>query len=183
MLFRSATVLDIPNITADYNVSAGYDSWFTLFGQFFDHGLDLIPKAGAAVIIPLNQDDPLYVTGSNSNFMVLTRAADSTGESLNTTTPWIDQSQTYGSHPSQNFFLREYSVTTSGTSATIKSTGKMLDNSSMNSGKPIGMPTWKMVKDQALSLGFLLTDYDAMAIPVIATDQYGKFIEIGRAHV
>ena len=108
--------------------------------------------------------------------MVLTRAADSTGESLNTTTPWIDQSQTYGSHPSQNFFLREYSVTTSGTSATIKSTGKMLDNSSMNSGKPIGMPTWKMVKDQALSLGFLLTDYDAMAIPVIATDQYGKFI-------
>ena len=50
-------VLLIPNITADYNVSAGYNSWFTLFGQFFDHGLDLIPKGGAAVSIPLGADD------------------------------------------------------------------------------------------------------------------------------
>ncbi len=167
--------LDIPNITPDYNVSAGYNSWFTLFGQFFDHGLDLVPKAGAAVVIPLQPDDPLYVEGA-PNMMVLTRAANASGESLNITTPWVDQSQTYGSHPSQNFFLREYSVIPSGSNVTIKSTGRLLDNSSWNSGKPTGMPTWNTVKNQAAHLGITLTDYDAESIPVIASDQYGKMI-------
>lgn len=164
------TVLDIPNITADYNVSAGYDSWFTLFGQFFDHGLDLIPKAGASVLIPLLKDDPLYVQGSNTNFMVLTRAADATGESINLTTPWIDQSQTYGSHPSQNVFLREYSFGNTASTRAV-ATGRLLDESSAG-----GMPTWKVVKAQAKKLGILLSDYDVNSVPVIATNQYGKFI-------
>ena len=164
------TVLDIPNITADYNVSAGYDSWFTLFGQFFDHGLDLIPKAGAAVMIPLLKDDPLYVQGSNTNFMVLTRAADATtGESINLTTPWIDQSQTYGSHPSQNVFIREYSFGITAATRAV-ATGRLLDDGAG------GMPTWKVVKAQAKKLGILLNGYDVNSVPVIATNQYGKFI-------
>ena len=163
------TVLSIPNITADYNVSAGYDSWFTLFGQFFDHGLDLIPKAGAAVMIPLLADDPLYVP-SGPNFMVLTRAADATtGESVNSTSPWIDQSQTYGSHPSQNVFVREYSFGNSSSTRAV-STGALLDDPNG------GMPTWKTVKAQSLKLGIKLSDYDVNSVPVIATNQYGKFI-------
>ncbi|MEI7476849.1 MAG: peroxidase family protein, partial [Actinomycetes bacterium] len=163
-------VLSIPNITADYNVSAGYDSWFTLFGQFFDHGLDLIPKAGAAVFIPLIADDPLYVQGSRTNFMVLTRAADATtGESINLTSPWIDQSQTYGSHPSQNVFVREYNFGNSSSTRAIP-TGALLDDPAG------GMPTWKTVKAQSLKLGINLSDYDVNSVPVIATNQYGKFI-------
>ena len=52
-----------------------FNSWFTLFGQFFDHGLDLVGKGGSGtVFIPLQPDDPLYVAGSHTNFMVLTRA-------------------------------------------------------------------------------------------------------------
>ena len=165
------TVLDIPNITADYNVSAGYDSWFTLFGQFFDHGLDLIPKAGAGVLIPLVKDDPLYVQGSSTNFMVLTRAADAkTGESINLTTPWIDQSQTYGSHPSQNVFLREYSFGITAATRAVP-TGRLLDETSAG-----GMPTWKVIKTKSLGLGIKLSDYDVNSVPVIATNQYGKFI-------
>ncbi|MEI6109085.1 MAG: peroxidase family protein, partial [Actinomycetes bacterium] len=118
-------VLQIPNITPDYNVSAGYNSWFTLFGQFFDHGLDLIPKAGTSVYIPLDQSDPVYTPGA-PNFMVLTRGANATtGESINTTTPYVDQSQTYGSHASQNFFLREYSFPTTGPVAT----GRLIEGS------------------------------------------------------
>ncbi|MER2269087.1 heme peroxidase, partial [Methylobacterium oxalidis] len=31
----------IPNVSPDEGLSAPYNSWFTLFGQFFDHGLDL----------------------------------------------------------------------------------------------------------------------------------------------
>jgi|GEM_PF-1607535 len=197
-----STVLKIPNITADYNVSAGYNSWFTLFGQFFDHGLDLIPKAGATVLIPLMQDDPLYIPSPQApNFMVLTRGAGaSTGDSVNTTTPYVDQSQTYGSHPSQNFFLREYKFA-SGTGYPTSS-GRLLEGTdqkyttpfpadwtanltvggtltSANGGTDIGnggLATWREIKAQARLLGFNLTDYDARSIPVIATDQYGKFI-------
>ena len=34
----------IPNVAPDVGLSAPYNSWFTLFGQFFDHGLDLMNK-------------------------------------------------------------------------------------------------------------------------------------------
>ncbi len=193
-------VYEIPNVTPDYNVSAGYNSWFTLFGQFFDHGLDLIPKAGASVYIPLQGTDPLYIASPYSpNFMVLTRGADATGNSMNITTPYVDQSQTYGSHPSQNFFIREYTFDT--TTGVPHSTGKLLEGTDVSfdtlptswttsnhiggtlnfptggvDSTNHGLPTWKVMKAQALLLGIKLTDYDVVDVPVVATDQYGKFI-------
>jgi len=51
--------LFIPNITPDFGLSAPYNLMFTFFGQFFDHGLDLVTKSGGAVIMPLKADDPL----------------------------------------------------------------------------------------------------------------------------
>ena len=37
--------------------------WFTFFGQFFDHGLDLVTKGGSGtVFIPLQPDDPLITS-------------------------------------------------------------------------------------------------------------------------
>ena len=51
----------ITNIAPDEGLSAPFNSWFTLFGQFFDHGLDLVDKGGnGTVFIPLMPDDPLY---------------------------------------------------------------------------------------------------------------------------
>ena len=38
--------LFIPNVTPDNGLSAPFNSFFTIFGQFFDHGLDLITKNG-----------------------------------------------------------------------------------------------------------------------------------------
>ena len=38
----------IPNVTPDVGLSPPYNSLFTLFGQFFDHGLDLSSRAAAA---------------------------------------------------------------------------------------------------------------------------------------
>ena len=32
------------NLAPDEGLSASFNSWFTLFGQFFDHGLDLVAK-------------------------------------------------------------------------------------------------------------------------------------------
>ena len=49
------------NVAPDEGLSAPFNSWFTLFGQFFDHGLDLVAKGGSGtVFIPLQPDDPLY---------------------------------------------------------------------------------------------------------------------------
>ena len=66
---------EIPNVTPDAGLSAPFNAWFTFFGQFFDHGLDLVTKGdNGNVYIPLQPDDPLYVPGGHTNFMVVTRA-------------------------------------------------------------------------------------------------------------
>ncbi len=113
----------VPNVSADLGDTAPYNGFFTIFGQFFDHGLDLTNKGGSGqVIIPLNPDDPLYKPGSPTNFMVLTRAtnqpgpdgklgtADDVRENINQTTPWIDLNQVYTSNASHQVFLREYTT-------------------------------------------------------------------------
>ena len=52
--------LDIPNVTTDVGLSPPYNSLFTIFGQFFDHGLDKITNGGnGTVFVPLKADDPL----------------------------------------------------------------------------------------------------------------------------
>ena len=44
----------IPNVAPDAGLSAPFNSWMTFFGQFFDHGLDLVTKGGSGtVFIPL----------------------------------------------------------------------------------------------------------------------------------
>ena len=57
----------IPNVAPDGGLSAPFNSWFTMFGQFFDHGLDLINKGGNGTVrILLKFDDPLYERGADN---------------------------------------------------------------------------------------------------------------------
>jgi Ca2+-binding RTX toxin-like protein len=170
----------IVNVAPDAD-AAPFNQWFTLFGQFFDHGLDLVNKGkSGSVIIPLQPDDPLYVAGSHENFMVLTRATNQPGpdgivgtdddihEHMNQTTPFIDQNQTYTSHPSHQVFLREYALDAGGKPV---ATGALLDHAGG------GLPTWGDIKAQARAmLGINLTDEDVTNIPLLATDEYGQFI-------
>src|SRR5687768_14279574 len=120
-------VFEIPNQAPDVGLSAPFNSWMTFFGQFFDHGLDLVAKGGSGTIfIPLQPDDPLYVEGGHTNFMVLTRAtnqpgedgilgtADDVHEHTNLTSPFVDQNQTYSSHASHQVFLRAYEMNALG---------------------------------------------------------------------
>ena len=44
-------VFFIPNVAPDEGLSAPFNSWFTFFGQFFDHGLDLVNKGGNGTVI------------------------------------------------------------------------------------------------------------------------------------
>ena len=170
----------LPNAAPDEGLSAPFNSWFTLFGQFFDHGLDLVNKGGSGtVFVPLQPDDPLYVPGSQTNFMVLTRATVSAGPDgvmgtsddvgpVNTTTSFVDQNQTYTSHPSHQVFLRQYELNAEGKPV---ATGKLIE------GANGGMATWGEVKAQAASkLGILLTDSDVGSVPLLRTDAYGNFI-------
>ncbi len=55
----SHQTLFIPNVTTDVGLSPPYNSLFTLFGQFFDHGVDQTVKGGGTVFVPLKADDPL----------------------------------------------------------------------------------------------------------------------------
>ena len=172
----------IPNIAPDEGISAPFNGWMTFFGQFFDHGLDLITKgSNGTIYIPLQPDDPLYVEGGHTNFMVMTRAtpvtagpdgvpgtSDDSIEHINTTTPFVDQNQTYTSHASHQVFLREYKLDASGKPV---ATGNLLN------GKNGGLPTWADIKEQAKTmLGIELTDADVGMVPLLRTDPYGKFI-------
>ena len=182
--------LKLPAVAPDEGLSAPFNSWFTLFGQFFDHGLDLVNKGGnGAVMIPLQPDDPLYSTAPGAaNFMVLTRATTSPGadgvlgnnpvtpqdESLddgrpvNTTTSFVDQNQTYTSHSSHQVFVRQYVL---GGDGKPVATGKLIE------GGNGGMATWAELKVEAKDkLGILLTDDDVGKVPLLRTDQYGNFI-------
>lgn len=181
----------IPNVAPDVGLSAPYNSMFTLFGQFFDHGLDLVTKGGGTVFMPLQQDDPLFIPNSPTNFMVLTRAtnlpgpdgvvgddpatpqdesADDVQEATNTTTPFVDQNQTYTSHPSHQVFLRQYA--NDPLSGKPVSTGRLID------GTPAGnIGRWSDIKAQAASLlGIALEDVDVLNVPLLATDPYGRFL-------
>jgi hypothetical protein len=142
-------------------------------------GPDDIPNSGDEV--PANQ-----------RFMVLTRAqnqpgpdgilgdnpatgvdesADDIQNANNTDSPWVDQSQTYTSHPSHQAFLREYAMNASNRPV---ATGKLLGGTGNGA---TGMATWASVKAQAATkLGLLLRDIDVTNIPMLATDPYGKFI-------
>ena len=59
----SHQTLFIPNVTTDTGLSPPYNSLFTFFGQFFDHGIDQTEKSGGTVFITLNADDPLRTVG------------------------------------------------------------------------------------------------------------------------
>ena len=184
--------LFIPNITPDFGLSAPFNLMFTFFGQFFDHGLDLVNKGGNGnVIMPLQPDDPLFIPGSPANFMVMTRAtmlpgpdgivgtADDIHDSINQTTPWVDQNQTYTSHPAHQVFLRQYVMV----GGKPMQDGKVLDGG-FCSPRGTGIPgdqicnigNWAEVKAQASTkLGIRLLDRDVFDVPLVLTDPYGHF--------
>jgi len=189
------STLFIPNIAPDAGLSAPFNAWMAIFGQFFDHGLDLVNKGGnGTVFIPLAADDPLRTHGpdgiagngdevpANLAFMVLTRATQAmhpgadgilgTGDdyitSNNQTTPFVDQNQTYTSHPSHQAFIREYAFDVNGD---VVATGHLLE------GAFGGLATWADIKAQAATmLGILLTDQDVLNVPLLATDDYGRLL-------
>lgn len=174
--------LYLPNMTADEALSPPVNMWFVFFGQFFDHGLDLVDKSPEdAIIVPLSPDDPLYAqTPPEMRWLAMSRAtnqpgpdgvagtADDVREHQNRTTPWVDQNQTYTSHPAHQVFIREYAL---GTDGRPYATGRLLN------GDNGGLATWDDVQEQARDvLGIDLVDESVLNVPQVAVDLYGQFI-------
>ena len=171
----------IRNVAPDEGLSAPFNSWFTLFGQFFDHGLDLVNKGGnGTVFIPLMPDDPLYVQGGNTNFMVLTRAtlagpgadgvmgtSDDTDRPVNTTTPFVDQTRPTRHIPRTRYFyastystqqaIRRHRQADRGRQWRHGDLGRCQGAGRGSSRHPAGRP-------------------NVGNVPLLATDPYGEFI-------
>ena len=195
--------LTIPNVAPDEGLSASFNSWFTLFGQFFDHGLDLVGKGqSGTVFIPLQPDDPLIthgpdgiagtgdeITNPGLQFMVLTRAT--------VLSPGLDgvlgDNPATAANEAADDHARPLNTTTSfvdqnQTYASHSSHQVFLRQYVLDaSGRPVatgkliegangGMANWGEVKQQALLLGIELTDFDVGKVPLLRTDQYGNFI-------
>lgn len=96
------------------------NGWFAIFGQFFDHGLDKLGAGGQGtkIKIALATDDPLYgvigTDGLPTTSITMSRATvsgvDANGAPtyINHTSPFIDQSQTYGSDEQITQLLRKW---------------------------------------------------------------------------
>jgi VCBS repeat-containing protein len=112
------------------------NSFLAYFGQFFDHGLDFLDKGGQGtkITIPLATTDPLYrapgtdgpldqgntrITVARANIVVDGNGdpvfdANGNVQWINHTSPYIDQSQTYGSDADITSLLREWVSTDGG---------------------------------------------------------------------
>ena len=161
--------LFIPNAAPDEGLSAPINAYITFFGQFFDHGLDLIEKGGnGSVLIPVPEDDPLF--DPTSPTMMLTRATqfneDGKRQFLNRTTPHVDQQQTYGSHGAQQALLRHYTLV----DGKPQNSGRLINGMPQGMmGTAMGMATWADVRNQARNvLGIQLDDQDVVIVPAFS---------------
>lgn len=147
-----------------------FSGYMTLVGQFFDHGLDFVHKGqDGVVLVPLLPGDPLYVEGSPFNFMMASRTNTVNGESVNTISPFIDLSQSYGSAASHTAFLREYTAAGAITGRLTSGNG-----TSPMSGPADGMATWWDIKQNAARVGVTLHDIDLTNIPEVRLNTNGS---------
>ncbi len=197
--------LFIPNVTTDVGLSPPYNSLFTFFGQFFDHGIDQTAKGGGTVFVPLHDDDPLiagpdHILGTNCGtataspecadnlppnlrFMVLTRAQNQPGpDGIMGTADDIQNANNTDSP-----WVDQSQTYTSHAAHQVflreyvnNSAGKPVSTGSLLGGAEpnrTGQATWATLKAQAATLlGLKLLDVDVANIPLLAADPYGKFI-------
>ncbi|MFL5929577.1 MAG: peroxidase family protein, partial [Gaiellaceae bacterium] len=196
--------LFIPNVTTDVGLSPPFNSWFTFFGQFFDHGVDQTVKSGGTVFVPLNDDDPLVLGAdgvlgtaddlpADKRFMVLTRAQNQPGPDGilgdDPATPLVDESadDVQNANNTDTPWVDQSQTYTSHSSHQVflreytlnshgkpVATGSLLDGVGAEAG---AQASWADVKAQASSLlGLWLKDTDVTNVPMLAADPYGKFI-------
>lgn len=86
-------------------------------------------------------------------------------QSVNTTSAYVDLSQSYGSVASHTAFIREYQVV----NERFEITGRLLSGGEDkdNDGRPDGMATWKSTVQNANVVNIILHDKDVADIPLV----------------
>ena len=156
------------------------NGWFAIFGQFFDHGLDKLGAGGQGtkIKIALATDDPLYGAlgpdGQPTTSINISRATvagvDANGDPtyINHTSPFIDQSQTYGSHAQMTQLLRQWVSSDNG--ATFHAGMELFDGQTLVDAwtRPDGvtthqtLPTLNELRDHILDTTSLVTNRQAL---------------------
>ena len=162
------------------------NGFFVLFGQFFDHGLDFIDKGqldgsgkNLTIKIALGVDDPLYgmlgpdgqpVTEITINRSTVQTVDGSGSEYVNHVSPFIDQSQTYGSDVQRTELLRQWVSTDGGT--TYHAGMNLLDGSTLATAW--ARPDGTMTNDTLPTLNELRTHIDATGRDALTWDDIGN---------
>ncbi|MGV1046086.1 peroxidase family protein [Limnohabitans sp.] len=89
-------------------------------------------------------------------------------ESINTVSPFIDLSQSYGSDPSKTAFVREYDINGVATGRLVSGNGDVGAD---------GMSTWKAIKVNAARLGIILHDVNVTDTPMVRLNADGSTYE------
>ena len=166
--------LFIPNVATDVGLSAPFNSMFTLFGQFFDHGLDLVTKGGGTVFMPLQAGRPARTTrAARTNFMILTRATNQPGRGRHPRQRRRRQDQQHDDavrRPEPDLHLPPVPPGLPARRTRRRDGGPPVDTGQLITGAGgDGMADWAGVKAQALErLGIVLTDTDVTNVPMLA---------------
>ena len=140
-------------------MSAPFNSWFTFFGQFFDHGLDLVTKGGNGIqssfrcspMIRCSTPGPMALRTRRTtppNFMVETRATMLPGpDGILGTADDIHETAKHHRRrlsirtrptprsPSHQVFLRAYAI---GADGEPHATGKLITNRDLGADGSFG---------------------------------------------
>ncbi|RFC62254.1 hypothetical protein DYI37_17265 [Fulvimarina endophytica] len=162
------------------------NGFFVLFGQFFDHGLDFIDKGqsdgagrNVTIKIALGVDDPLYgmlgpdgrpVTEITINRSTVETLDANGSEYVNHVSPFIDQSQTYGSDVQRTQLLREWVSSDGGQS--FHAGMKLLDGATLQT--PWARPDGTLTHETLPTLNELRAHIDATGRASLTWDDIGN---------
>jgi hypothetical protein len=91
----------------------GGSAFLTFFGQYFDHGLDFVGKAGApfgigSASFPITATRATPMPGTGNADGIPNSGDEVATQHINTVSPYADQNQTYGSHEAVTDLLRKW---------------------------------------------------------------------------
>jgi Ca2+-binding RTX toxin-like protein len=166
-----------------------YNGYFTMVGQFFDHGLDFVRKGKDGVVItPILPGDPLYldpaIYPNAKNYFTTSRTNTVAGESINAVSPHVDLSQAYGSVFSHTVLLKEWKIIPGNIIATgylLAHENKVSSNGAVTSLDG-GQPNWNDIKANAAKLGLTLRDYNVNDIPQLRQNVDGSLYQDPTTH-
>ncbi|GEO17966.1 peroxidase family protein [Microvirga aerophila] len=99
----------------------GGSAFLTFFGQYFDHGLDFVPKGQPGVVqigsdgFPISASRANYAPGTGINPDGIPNNGDEiAAQHINMTSPYVDQNQVYGSHEKVTDLLRKWEAGPNG---------------------------------------------------------------------